>query len=45
LLEQREQQMINSFVRMEEMQAGLQSQSQMLQSSIDSNFGSGGKKK
>jgi flagellar capping protein FliD len=44
LLEQREQQMINSFVRMEEMQAGLQSQSQMLQSSIDSNFG-GGKKK
>ncbi|MBT5381123.1 MAG: flagellar filament capping protein FliD [Opitutae bacterium] len=45
LLAQREQQMINSFVRMEEMQAGLQSQSQMLQSSIDSNFGSGSKKK
>ena len=45
LLAQREQQMINSFVKMEEMQAGLQSQSQMLQSSIDSNFGSGGKKK
>ena len=45
LLEQREQQMVNSFVRMEEMQAGLQSQSQMLQSSIDSNFGSGSRKK
>ena len=44
LLAQREQQMVNSFIRMEEMQAQLQSQSKMLQSSIDSNFGSGKKK-
>ena len=41
LLAQREQQMIDSFVRMEEMQAQLQNQSKMLESSIQNNFGSG----
>ena len=44
LLAQREQQMIDSFVRMEEMQSQLQNQSKMLESSIQNNFGSGKKK-
>jgi len=44
LLEQREQQMVDSFIRMEEMQSQLQSQSKMLDSSIQNNFGSGKKK-
>ena len=45
LLAQREQQMVNSFIKMEEMQSQLQSQSKMLESSISSNFGSGSSKK
>ncbi len=44
LLTQREQQMTNSFIRMEEMQSQLQGQMQMLQSSFQSNGLSGNKK-
>ena len=44
LLEQREQQMTNSFIRMEEAQSQIQSQQQMLDSSIQNNFGQGAKK-
>ncbi len=45
LLAQREQQMTNSFIRMEEMQSQIQSQQSMLDSSIANNFGQGASKK
>jgi flagellar capping protein FliD len=45
LLVQREQQLTNSFIRMEEAQSNIQSQQQMLDSSIQNNFGQGSSKK
>ena len=45
VLVQREQQLTNSFVRMEEAQSNIQSQQQMLDSSIQNNFGQGSSKK
>jgi flagellar capping protein FliD len=44
LLAQREEQLTNSFIRMEEMQSQIQSQQSMLDSSIQNNFGQGSKK-
>jgi len=45
ILASREQQLTNSFIRMEEMQSQIQSQQQMLDSSIANNFGQGSKNK
>jgi flagellar capping protein FliD len=45
VLASREQQLTNSFIRMEEVQSQIQSQQQMLDSSIANNFGQGSKKK
>ena len=45
ILVQREQQLTNSFIRMEEAQSNIQSQQQMLDSSIQNNFGQGSSKK